>query len=293
MSSRLRLVCGVSGVLPSVALCTALLCGVPAQAWFDYRQGADSTASIDVQERSSTPERQRRWQLENQLRRLVADPDGGHWRDAGSTVAQRPCVAGELRLSGMVPSRPAEGSGDSVPLAFALEMLKPQDWHLALEGVDAEFPVDWRRGTDWLAVLSAVLPAQRYCAHADGHARLLRVMTALRQHTADSVDADNTVPDFVRDSRGHTRPDAEKQVKVWKLDKGDTLHATLQRWSDMAGWQLVWEPEKDYRVDAHSSYVGGYQQAVENLIDDLSHSGLPLGADLYNGNRVLRIRRVR
>ncbi|MHC8441281.1 MAG: toxin co-regulated pilus biosynthesis Q family protein [Candidatus Eutrophobiaceae bacterium] len=86
-----------------------------------------------------------------------------------------------------------------------------------------------------------------------------------------------------------TPPRADHTVRVWKIAQGKTLQTTLENWSTQAHWQLIWELPNDYQIKADSSYVGNYQQALEQLLEDLSSAGIALEAEMYTSNQVLRI----
>lgn len=80
---------------------------------------------------------------------------------------------------------------------------------------------------------------------------------------------------------------------TYTVAPGETLRAVLTRWADASGWQLVWEPSQDYSLSAPASFPGDFPAAAGRLMESLQGNGAPFGAELYNGNRVIRVTRVR
>lgn len=82
--------------------------------------------------------------------------------------------------------------------------------------------------------------------------------------------------------------DVSKLAREWRIVSDDTtISTTLVRWSSLAGYQTVWQAQKD--LPAYEAiYKGSFEDAVEALMRDSRHSGYPLRACLYD-NRVVRV----
>jgi hypothetical protein len=80
---------------------------------------------------------------------------------------------------------------------------------------------------------------------------------------------------------------------TYTVAPGETLRAVLTRWADASGWRLVWEPTQDYVLSAPASFSGSFREASTQIMESLKHNGAPFGAELYTGNRVLRVTQVR
>ena len=78
----------------------------------------------------------------------------------------------------------------------------------------------------------------------------------------------------------------------WPVPSGSYLRATLQTWSQSAGWMLVWDSPLDYRVRAAAQFRGSYEDAVRRLVDAIHETNPELRATLYRGNRVLHVETV-
>ena len=65
----------------------------------------------------------------------------------------------------------------------------------------------------------------------------------------------------------------------------------LLRWTREAGWQLVWEAERDFAIDAQVALQGSFLQALGQAMATLSDSDFPLQATANTATRVVRITR--
>lgn len=85
---------------------------------------------------------------------------------------------------------------------------------------------------------------------------------------------------------------AASLVQVWRLGLEDRrLSIALQRWSAVAGWQLVWEAERDFPIEAHIQIRGDFSSALQEVMKSLAETDYPLQAVLNTSSRILRVRR--
>jgi hypothetical protein len=85
---------------------------------------------------------------------------------------------------------------------------------------------------------------------------------------------------------------SEAAPNIWRLHTTDRrLSMTLQRWSALAGWQLVWEAERDFPIEANIELAGSFASALEAVMKSLADSDYPLQALMNTQTRVLRVRR--
>lgn len=82
-------------------------------------------------------------------------------------------------------------------------------------------------------------------------------------------------------------PTAEWQVLL--SDK--TFYQTMLRWTRQAGWQLVWEAERDFAIDAQVSLQGTFLQVLDTSMRSLLQTDYPLQAQVNEQTRVVRITR--
>ena len=76
----------------------------------------------------------------------------------------------------------------------------------------------------------------------------------------------------------------------WAMSERDkTLKGALERWSQAAGWRLIWELAVDYRIDAAASVDGTFEAAISEVMKNMEHAEVPPKAIFYRGNQVLRV----
>ena len=77
---------------------------------------------------------------------------------------------------------------------------------------------------------------------------------------------------------------------VWSIELSDKrLSPALQRWAGQAGWQLVWEAERDFLIDAALHVEGDFLFAIETAMRALADTDYPLQAIANRKTQVLRI----
>lgn len=78
----------------------------------------------------------------------------------------------------------------------------------------------------------------------------------------------------------------------WSARAGDTLHQTVNRWAEDAGWQLIWaaKPETDVVLDVDVNFPVGstMQEAIRGTFRALSRRPVAPKACEYT-NKTLRI----
>ena len=75
----------------------------------------------------------------------------------------------------------------------------------------------------------------------------------------------------------------------WVVMAGSSLKDTLEGWSRVSGWTLIWDSPVDYRMRASATFRGGFEQSSSRLIDSIYNSNPELMATFHRGNRVLHI----
>ena len=78
----------------------------------------------------------------------------------------------------------------------------------------------------------------------------------------------------------------------WTFTHADgTVHHAISRWAREAGWQLVWEAERDFPIDAEVTLRGDFAEALRQAMRALLDTDFPLQARLQPASRVVRIGR--
>lgn len=76
----------------------------------------------------------------------------------------------------------------------------------------------------------------------------------------------------------------------WSLLMEDrTLYRTLLRWTALAGWQLIWEAERDYPIESDVHLTQSFLGALGLVMDTLKDSDYPLQAVVNPGTQVVRV----
>lgn len=83
----------------------------------------------------------------------------------------------------------------------------------------------------------------------------------------------------------------EKSMDFEVLSSDVTLSFALRRWAGNHGYQLVWDVQKDFPVRQTKYQNTNFEEAVEEVMKDLSLTSYPLHACVYKNN-VIRILHV-
>jgi type IV pili sensor histidine kinase/response regulator len=116
---------------------------------------------------------------------------------------------------------------------------------------------------------------------------------------ADSLERKADLPPlplaFVRQKTQapEAKPPASELAGTFAVSAGETLRTALSRWTVAAGWTLVWDAPNDYSLSAGASFTGEIVPAITQIMESLQANGAPFGAEVFLGNRVVRVIRNR
>lgn len=79
----------------------------------------------------------------------------------------------------------------------------------------------------------------------------------------------------------------EDPVEDWLAEEGNTLKSTLSEWSDRAGWRLIWNSNRNYKLTAGAMFRGRFADVSSALIRAFARARPAPIATFYKGNRVL------
>ena len=80
--------------------------------------------------------------------------------------------------------------------------------------------------------------------------------------------------------------------QVWSIEQSEKrLSSALERWAQLAGWQLVWEAERDFAIESNLHLEGEFLKAVGTVMQSLSNTDYPLQAKANSATLTLRISR--
>ncbi len=78
--------------------------------------------------------------------------------------------------------------------------------------------------------------------------------------------------------------------RVWILNpKEKTLRNALTKWSNEAGWQLIWNVNADYPIVTTWNIYGSFESAVNQVLSASKQTDMPILARMYDSNKVLEI----
>ena len=60
-------------------------------------------------------------------------------------------------------------------------------------------------------------------------------------------------------------------TRVWRVRGGETLRVALSRWGARAGADVTFLTDRRYRLDTEAAFEGAFPDAVEALLQGLSH----------------------
>ena len=89
---------------------------------------------------------------------------------------------------------------------------------------------------------------------------------------------------------GAVRLPVDEPIVVWSLMTQDrTLYHTLSRWAQTANWQLMWEAERDFPIQAQISIEGGFTAAIQLVMNSLASTDYPLQAVMNESTCVISV----
>lgn len=82
----------------------------------------------------------------------------------------------------------------------------------------------------------------------------------------------------------------QDSVRDWIAKEGQTLREVLEQWSDIEGWELVWNTKREYPLKASAIFRGRFKDVSAAIIRTFSRATPQPLAKYYLGNRVLVIK---
>lgn len=153
------------------------------------------------------------------------------------------------------------GMARDIALRDAMEMVIPKDWKVVyrISKDSQNMKVSWRGGVRWTDVVKEIMNDAKGYAFIDPQAKQVTV----------SATAENDLWDVTPEDR--------------------TLRIAMSRWVRLAGWQLVWDIDRDFDVEAGTSIRSDFKEAVSQIMTALASSDYPVKAVFYEKSKVLRI----
>ena len=80
---------------------------------------------------------------------------------------------------------------------------------------------------------------------------------------------------------------ADNTILTWEANEGENLRELLTKWSDMSGWKLLWNTNRNYVLSASVMFKGKFADVSSALIRAFARARPAPIATYYKGNRVI------
>ena len=90
-------------------------------------------------------------------------------------------------------------------------------------------------------------------------------------------------------SQARLAPMDEPSATWTLLTQDKTLYHCLSRWSQAANWQLIWDADRDFPIQAQISIEGNFTSAIQLVMNALASTDYPLQAVMNDNTRVISI----
>jgi hypothetical protein len=88
------------------------------------------------------------------------------------------------------------------------------------------------------------------------------------------------------------RPTRTGEPVIWSLGPSDKrLSVALSRWAQQAGWQLVWEADRDFVIESNLHLSDDFLKSIGAVMQSLANTDYPLQAKANSSTLTLRINR--
>jgi len=216
-----------------------------------------------------------------------------------------------------------DGFGKDIPLESAAKQIVPDGWSVDYgPGVDSKAAVSWNSASDWQSALRTAVARKGYEAQIGSSSVMIvksdRAAEAPRPYAASGKAAPKAKPAVRRapkpahtevregsfqggggfsirpyhgtDGRLATKEDggrSEAYSGGFSVSEGQMLHPVLADWAAAAGWELVWDSEFDYRLEAAARFSGDFVDAVSALTRAMEDARPSITVEFYKGNHVV------
>lgn len=165
------------------------------------------------------------------------------------------------------------GFGRSIPALEAVTQIIPKGYSVRTIGISDSVKLDWQGGRDWVTVLSDAVETVPGLAVEVNQSE--KVVSVKFNPTSGTTDSAATAP----------------VVKEWHVLISDgLLSASLHRWGQDSGYQVIWDSPKDFPIMAEATFAGRFEDAISAIVESLASSQAPIRAVYYKNNVVRFVR---
>lgn len=112
-------------------------------------------------------------------------------------------------------------------------------------------------------------------------------LSGMQNAYSDGVELDGSTG---AGSDGSFFAEPDEPVEDWLAEENKTLREVLSNWADRAGWRLIWQTDREYRLGAGAMFRGQFRDVTSALVRAFGRAVPPPYATFYNGNRVLVVK---
>lgn len=221
----------------------------------------------------------------------LADPRSEEIKSADIRI----CHGTVIHVGDVQKVRPSKTSGKGVDVITAVNKIVPSNWAVIDDGVKPNQKISWTKNDAWPKALDLVAKVSGACITVDwdrNHVTVSPGTTAASVREAFTRPAEANLAKSQAPSE-EIRPaihESKIDNSVWTLEVGRTLRENLTAWGDRVGWSVVWDVKgTEYMVTHQGTVHGEFLEAIEKVLDAYQAAANPLGAVVYQQNRVIKI----
>lgn len=209
---------------------------------------------------------------------VIVDGQGGAWDKVKTTHTADEKGSGAAQY---YENPIVEGGSEDIPLSIALQQILPEGWSV-FYGDDRlkDVPVTWTGGMSLVDVLANL--AQDHGLDLEADFDRERIYAGVARNGGR-----------LRLAGKYASSLKPGEQEIWKINRGELLTMSVQRWAERAGYTLVWELPEDYRVVADATFTGTFRDAVTRLAESYRQQGALKTVEwvFKRGNKVLVVRK--
>lgn len=84
---------------------------------------------------------------------------------------------------------------------------------------------------------------------------------------------------------------AQAIKRDWRVQKGQNLHSILSEWASMDGWEVIWDSQYNYSVNASAIFMHmDIESAIKQLLNSMGAMQPQIFISMYSGNKVILVK---
>lgn len=84
---------------------------------------------------------------------------------------------------------------------------------------------------------------------------------------------------------------AQAIKRDWRVQKGQNLHSILSEWASTDGWEVIWDSQYNYSVNASAIFMHmDIESAIKQLLNSMGAMQPQIFISMYSGNKVILVK---